>query len=127
MGHFRTTERNHVISFVKITTDNDADFSGRVLDLSPTGVRFRCKDKLEPNLNLKFSVMVPNINYRRKIVTFDASIMWSTESEEEGYYECGIKIESIGTKDLAIIEQYIKDDSHRNRWIEISECFAQEH
>lgn len=127
MDHFRTNERTHVISFVKINAENPKKDTGRVIDISSSGMRLRSRKKIAPDTAYKFSMMIPNINFRKKVVAFDASVVWSCQSEQDDYFECGIVIESVTDKDKEIIEQFIKDSSDRDRWIAVSECFAQEY
>lgn len=127
MDHIRNKERNHVISFVKVTLDHPDQHTGRVIDISSAGVRLRSRKKIEPNVAFRFSVMIPNINYRKKVIEFDGVVVWSCQSDQEDYFDCGIQVTSISDKDKEIVEQFIKDSSHRDRWIAVSECFAQEY
>ena len=123
----RNKERNRVISFVKITTDYEKDNAGRVLDIHSAGLKIRTKNQFQKDEKFTFSMMIPNINHRRKIVEFEGSIAWSKKEEKGKFFESGIKLESVEKDDKEIIEQFIADASHRNRWIHVNECFAQEH
>ena len=127
MAKIRTTDRSRVVSFVKIVTGSGTTECGRVIDISGRGMRVRSKNQFQTERPFHFSLMVPNINYREKIIKFDASVVWSKQSDIDGYFEAGLQIESVTTKDLGIIEQFIKDSSHKDRWIQVNECFSQEH
>ena len=127
MDRIRLTNRSRVISFVKIISGSSKTECGRVIDLSGKGMRVRSKHPFQTERPFHFSIMVPNINFRRKVINFDASVVWSRESAIDGYYEAGLEIESVTPKDLAIIEQFIKDSSHKDRFIQVNECFTQEH
>ena len=123
----RNKERNRVISFVKITSDFDGDNAGRVIDIHSAGLKIRTRRQFQKDEVLTFSMMIPNINFRRKVIEFEGSIMWSQKEEKGRFHESGIKLVSVAEEDREIIEQFIADASHRNRWIHVNECFAQEH
>ena len=127
MDKARTTERSKVISFVKIISGSSKKECGRVLDISSEGMRVRSKHPFPTNQPFHFSMLMPNINFREKVIKFDASIIWSKESDVEGYYEAGLQIESVTDKERKIIEQFINDSSLLDRWIQVNECFKQEH
>lgn len=127
MERIRLTNRSRVISFVKIISDSSKTECGRVIDISGKGMRVRSKNPFRTEIPFHFSMLVPNINFREKVIKFDASVVWSRESAIDGYFEAGLEIESVTPKDRSIIEQFIKDSSHRDRWIQVNECFSQEH
>lgn len=127
MTKIRTTRRARVISFVKIISELNRSLMGRVIDLSSRGIRVRSKIQYELNKPFNFSVLFPNINFREKIVKLDASVVWSRPSVLDGYYESGLHIESVSPKDKSIIEQFIQDSTHKNKWNHIDESFNQEY
>ena len=127
MDKVRLTNRSRVISFVKIISDSSKTECGRVIDISSKGMRVRSKNPFRTERPFHFSMLVPNVNYREKVIKFDASIVWSRESAIDGYYEAGLQIESVTPNDRSIIEQFINDSTHRDRWIQVNECFSQEH
>ncbi len=127
MEQVRLSDRSRVISFVKIISDSSKTECGRVLDISSKGMRVRSKNPFRTDRPFRFSMLMPNINFREKVIKFDASVIWSDESAVDGYYEAGLQIESVSEKDRSLIEQFINDSSYRDRWIQVDECFSQEH
>ncbi len=127
MDKVRTTSRSQVISFVKIISDSSKTECGRVIDISSEGMRVRSTHPFRTDRPFHFSMMIPNINFREKVIRFDASVIWSKESKLDGYYEAGLQIESVTPKEKSIIEQFINDSSLQDRWIQVDECFRQEH
>ncbi len=127
MDKIRSTNRSRVISFVKVIADASKTECGRVIDISSKGMRVRSKNPFRTDRPFHFSMLIPNVNFREKVIKFDASIVWSRESAIDGYYEAGLHIESVTSKGKSIIEQFIKDSTHRDRWIQVDECFSQEH
>ena len=123
----RVSDRSRVISFVKIISDSSKRECGRVIDISSKGMRVRSKNPFRTDRPFHFSMLMPNINFREKVIRFDASVIWSDESAVDGYYEAGLQIESVSEKDRSLIEQFINDSSYRDRWIQVDECFSQEH
>ena len=127
MEQVRISNRSRVISFVKIISDSSKTECGRVIDISSKGMRVRSKNPFRTDRPFHFSMLMPNINFREKVIRFDASVIWSDDSAVDGYYEAGLQIESVSEKDRSLIEQFINDSSYRDRWIQVDECFSQEH
>ena len=127
MTKIRTTRRAKVYSFVKIISDFNKSVSARVIDISPRGIRIKSKDPFLTDRPFKCSLLFPNINFREKVIKFDASVAWNQESDVDGYYETGLHIESVEPEDKSILEQFIEDSKLREVGSQSNESLNQEH
>ena len=115
----RRLRRMHVISYLKVHERNSDESIGRVIDMTTEGMGLYSEEPIDINRICQFRMTLPMALKIKKEITFDARVVWCRQAIHPGFYDSGIQLLNVPSKDVEVIEQFIEEATLEDRWLSV--------
>jgi hypothetical protein len=127
MTDFRKNQRIHIVSYLRVTEENNDETIGRIVDMTTEGMRLRSLEPLKENSSMQFRLNLPQSTLGRKSLYLDANIIWSRKQDDSKYYDSGIQLLNVPRRDQLLIEELMLEESYEDRWLSIADSLPMEY
>jgi hypothetical protein len=113
----RKKPRYQVDTYLTLLNRADNSQIGRVVDISPDGIRLSGQIELSPDTSYGFLMKLPTYSYGSREIEFKASVRWTRSIDHTDYYESGLLIHDLKEEDRKLIDQFIQFSIFENDWL----------
>ncbi|UCC80688.1 MAG: PilZ domain-containing protein [Candidatus Zixiibacteriota bacterium] len=115
----RKLRRFQVMSYLKICYSDTGIGLGRVVDITPEGMRLSCEEPIQTDRTLTFSLSLPAVSVGDSEIIFDADVIWCKRSKNRELYDTGIRLKNLSPEKIGMIENFMERSSNEDRWFSI--------
>ncbi len=99
--------RRHLIYFSEVHDRDNRSFSGRLADITKTGLMIISKEKVELEKQFHLEIILPEEVEGRDRINLRAKSLWCKKDVNPDYFATGLEIEEIDVIDEELIEYLI--------------------
>ncbi len=121
---YKTRKQNRVdvISYVRVSERRNNNSIGFVKDLNNAGIRLKSLRYFKPQTNCHLAISLPYPTKYDNSVAIDAKVIWSTQSDLNGYFDTGIELQDVKPHELDAIEKFIEYVADTNKFFSLNEA-----
>ena len=114
MADARMLKRRHLSNYLRVSDRDTGQLLGHIADITAEGVRLFGERAIEPNTTLQCRMDLPIATRGNKHVAFDARSIWCQKGYNPDYYDTGLQLKNVSTRDADIITHLIQSSVFRN-------------
>ena len=99
--------RRHLLYFSEVPDRDNKSFSGRLADITKTGLMIISKEKVELEKKFHLEIILPEEVDGRDRINLRAKSLWCKKDVNPDYFATGLEIEEIDIIDEELIEYLI--------------------
>ncbi|MBU0982743.1 MAG: PilZ domain-containing protein [candidate division Zixibacteria bacterium] len=111
MAQKRSENRTHLSSNLEVYHRDTNELIGKVIDLTPAGMRLLCKRPMTPREGLQLRMTLPAGSRLGNEITFEANSRWCTRDINPDYYTMGLELADLSNDDEIALDRLIEVES----------------
>jgi len=101
--------RRHLIYFSEVHDRDNRSFSGRMVDITRTGLMIISEEKVELEKQFHLEIILPKEVVGRDRINLKAKSLWCKKDINPDYFATGLEIEELDVIDEELIEYLIHE------------------
>lgn len=101
--------RKHLIYFVKVTSSNEDAFTGRLINISSSGLKMITKEKVFFGSTYRLEISLPEETNELKHITCMGKTVWCKHNASPERFSAGFEIVEIDDKNKNLLNELMKD------------------